>query len=131
VNHERQNMSVRDAVRIANVLTDESLLRRVLYPSFPGEHTVEAAQSVGKAWKDMCVEMHLWKTVREFVADEEEDDSEIHVAEAPEALRGQEWDVDFPWIPFYVGYSKRPSGRWVKHQSSILPYFIDNNRTER
>jgi hypothetical protein len=57
LNPERQNMTVRDAIRIANVLADESLLRRILYPSFPGEHTVEAAQSVAQAWKDTCIEI--------------------------------------------------------------------------
>jgi hypothetical protein len=62
--------------------------------------------------------------VREFVTDEEEDDSEIHVAEAPEALQGQEWDVDFPWIPFYVGYSRRPSGRWINNQRSPNVYLV-------
>lgn len=120
--------SVRDIVRITNVLLNGEELTEVIEPLVLGGKTEEAVERVGTCWKESLGELGLWRTISEFgkrgrtVSYDEDDEEQIEVrgeGAVPLELRYPKFSIPFPFTPYYVGYGKKPSHRWTAHRRGM------------
>jgi hypothetical protein len=124
--------SVRDVVRIANILRREKSILGVIEPLKLGEKTIEAAKMLGECWKHTLEEIDSWVQVSEVDNYSDSEDGDEMSQEIPEeeprgegsvpfALRFACFAVDFPYTPYYVGYGKTPETRWAEHKRRTMP----------
>ena len=126
--------SVRDIVRLANVLMSPDAILSIIEPATLGDQTIEAVKMLGRCWKKTLKDMKLWRNVREVDGvTEDSDDSEGSEGEedikgegaVPLSLRFEKFSTEFPYSPYYVGYAKSPTSRWSDHQRCTSLFFID------
>ena len=114
-----KGMTVRDAIRLANVFLDSHNLKRVMYPVKPGDSHLGAAEEIGTAWKAILSGMELWREDFEefgFLLNE----NDVIPSDVPEQLQDDHYQVLFPYSPVYVGYSTDPQRRFTFHKSCTL-----------
>jgi hypothetical protein len=142
-------LSIRDVVRLANVLLDKEKIMDILDGISPGYSTFKAARKLGESWRDSCRQLGLWADVNEvegnaeFTEDEDEDEEDEEVedpeeedeepqssqvdlesddesAAGPRELQSKSFSRPFPFSPCYVGYGKTPDSRIKDHLAGFL-----------
>lgn len=80
LHEDGSEMSVRDVIRLANVLCRPSITMAILesYGQFMGPGTAKGAKMFGDAWKQILKERDLWENVEEFG---EEQDCDVEAQE--------------------------------------------------
>jgi len=115
------SLTVRDICSLANVLISEQRLKDVIVGRNMGNKTFEDAKLLGGVWKKKLKEMNLWVDTEEFGGEMGEFDDARETFGLPTELVDSKFDVAFPFLPLYVGYSKTPIGRQTAHRSRGSP----------
>jgi hypothetical protein len=114
----KTGISIREAIRIANVCIDRGRLHRVIKPVKAGPNLPMAASMMAKCWKKTLEEEDMWVEVKEFPHIHGE--SEVMASDIPKELEDVKYDAEFPFTPLYVGYSTDPKSRWKAHARGNL-----------
>ena len=113
-----QDISIRTAIRLANILVHEDRLERAVFSGVMSDGLVTACKKLGKAWRTILKELMIWEDLVEFTLDEEDP---LH-SPMPDVLRRSRYEGQFPFSPLYCGYSKDPETRHrYHHRSNYLP----------
>jgi hypothetical protein len=132
--------SIRDAIRVANIIIRPAALREIFEGMWLGVTTKRGLKLYGYKLRERLTSIESWHEVDEFgleeieVMDEpgEEDDSDDpdYISEEtagnekypplpiPNHLKDPKFDGRFPWTSVYVGYTKDFNRRKKVHASS-------------
>lgn len=114
VHKDGTGLTLRDAVRLANVMMSTRSLRTAVDGCTVGDGTLAAAKKLAKSWARTLEDVGLWMAIEQN-SDAEWDDVKEHTlesddgdADGPPALASKSFSVPFPLSPMCVAMGGLP-----------------------
>jgi hypothetical protein len=131
INSDGAALSVRQAVRLANVLIRPDSIKRILkdHNQFVKGHTEEALPLIGQSWRTLLRSIDAWMEIDESEREDGEEDKECIQGDtarrAAEELHKEKYDKPIPWNSVYVGWGANPASRLAAHKRCTSMIFTN------